>query len=383
MSFSKSRLGRGFLLAACVAALAPAGARAVGTAAGDVIGSVASVFRDVEVLAGGAGNKWEAIQKGYQVRLRDEIRTGPRGRARIEFADRLDESNAGPTVVNIGSNSHVKMESYAVRFQRPKKSEGIIGLIRGTIRAFTKNWGSGSAFKVRTGTSLCGIRGSEEIITFYGSDGDPTYQTCLSGNCFTLSGAGSRNLDTGYQRHIPGPDPQTWRDFKLSQAQIQRLIEKTEMPGNGGKSEEDNFEDTYGDGAGGGSGKPGDTWMGVRWTPEGIPDCKAEVAELVLNSYKWDDIKDYRDFTFYKDELINDRFVVSGMIQTNCLAELLNVQVSVDGGVSWAEARFSEETGSFRYAFDPTGFRDLDLRVRPTFRKEYVEKYQKLKGIGQ
>lgn len=261
-----------------------------------------------------------------------------------------------------------------------KEDRGILDLIRGSIRAFTKGFGGRAAFSVRTGTSLCGIRGSEEVIKYLGS-GAPVYQTCLSGDCFTLSDQGSRNLSVSYQRHIPGPNPGTWRDFKLTQAQLKRLIEQTEMPGNDGKSEEEKFQDTFG-GTGGG-GEPGDTWMGVRWTAAGVPDCKAEVAELVLNSYKWDDIKDYRDFTFYKDELINDRFVVSGMIQTNCLAELLNVQVSVDGGVSWAEARFSEETGSFRYAFDPSGFRDLDLRVRPTFRKEYVEKYQKLKGISR
>ena len=129
-----------------------------------VAGTVASVFRDVEIYRNGA---WRTAERGMELRASDELRTGPRARARIEFADSLIVDNAGPTVVNVGSNAHIRLESYVIsRSQRPARREGVIALIKGTIRAFTRNWGSGSAFHVRYGGSICGIRGTEVVIGY-------------------------------------------------------------------------------------------------------------------------------------------------------------------------------------------------------------------------
>ncbi len=138
--------------------------RASGSA-GDVIAKLAKTHRTVEILPAGRGNRWKRAIKGQTLRLKDHLRTGPKGRARIVFADRYEQGTSGPTVVNMGSRSHVRMESFAVELS--KKRTTVIGLIRGSLRAFTNLFGGpGGAFTVRTGTSLCGIRGTEVAISY-------------------------------------------------------------------------------------------------------------------------------------------------------------------------------------------------------------------------
>ena len=132
---------------------------------GKRVGVIESVFKTVEISRGGNG-QWSPLAKGSTVHILDELRTGPRGRIRIQFEDRLSSSNAGPTVVNIGSDSHVKIEKFLISFNNPPKREGAISLLRGTVRAFTKNWGPHSQFSVRAGASVCGIRGTEVAVSY-------------------------------------------------------------------------------------------------------------------------------------------------------------------------------------------------------------------------
>lgn len=375
---------RAWLLAAALLSLWACPARAQDP--GAPIANLTSVFDDVKVLPQGKGGTWAVAEKGRALYRLDVVRTGPRGRARIEFVDRVQEDNAGPSVVNVGSSTEISMEKFDFSLTE-KASQGILGLIRGTIRTFFKNFGgSRSSFAVRTGTSLCGIRGSESTVTYEGDEGSggqgKAFQSCLSGNCFTIGDStppGGRPLQTGYQRYLPSNDPSQWRDFRLSQQKIQDLLQRTGVPGVSEGSEEGLHRQRYGGGGGGGV-TPGE-YFGVKWTAEGLPDCRAEVLDLMLNSYKWDDIKDYRGFTFYRDELIGGRFVVSGLIKTDCPAEILDIEVSADGGTSWVRARFSKETMTFRYAFNPTGFSELDLRVRPTFKSEIVDEVQVRMGL--
>jgi len=126
------------------------------------IGVAVSVFRTVEVFRNGA---WTPVERGMRILVSDEIRTGPKGRARIEFDDKIQQTNAGPTVINIGSNALIRLAAYQVRLDNPAQRQGVVDLIRGSIRAFTRRWGPESAFRVRYGASICGIRGTEVAIT--------------------------------------------------------------------------------------------------------------------------------------------------------------------------------------------------------------------------
>lgn len=369
-------------------------ARAVGTEPGEIVGTVVSVFKTVDVFR--KNKKIPGIQAGFKLERNDELRTGLRGRARIEFADRYQDKDSGPSVINVASRSHIKVEDFRINLEDSTKNKGVIELIKGAIRAFAKGWGGQeAAFSVRTGTSLCGIRGSEEVVRYFGNQADGQQgmgsHSCLSGDCFTqpadLFGGGRRQLGDGIQRLMPSGDPKTWKDTKLSQKKAQSLVGETGVPGVSDEESEEKKYGQQGEQRGqlpqGGTLTPGASWMGVRWTPEGLPDCQASVQDLMLNTYRWDEIRDQRDFTFYKDELVNGRFVVSGQVSTQCPGELLQVDVSVDGGASWVQAVFNPQAGTFRYEFDPTGFTELDLRVRPSFQPDLVEKYRASTGLGR
>lgn len=345
-------------------------ALAVGSEPGAVVGRVVGFSGTVEVLPQGKGGAWKPVELNYPLVLGDVIRTGSSSRARLEFADRDPQSAAGPSVINLGDETELAVESFLVKFEKPRKSQGFFELIRGTIRAFTKGWSGDSNFSVRSGATVCGIRGSEQIVRVVpGLDG-ALLQTNVSGNVYTTPGArwgaaGERKLQELYQRTMPTPDPATWKDQPLSAARLKAQVAQSELPGNGGKTEDALYEETRArEGGRTGKAPPGG---------DGLPDCTASVVDLTLNHYLWDDIKQYRDFTFFKDELVDGRFVVSGSIKTGCPPGILVVEVSLDGGESWERARFSAEALTFRYEFDPAGYEDLDLRVRASFDPETID----------
>ncbi len=364
----------------------PAGA--IGTAPGEIAAYVQGLLGPVQVLRRGQTQKWDPLAVGMAVEVGDTVRTGGTGRVRLEFTDRDEAANAGPSVMNLAPDSELVVERFSVKLDDPTKSEGVFDLIKGKIRSFMKGWGSSSSVNVRAGVAVCGIRGSEQVVQrVEGSDG--VIQTNLDGNVFTLSDDTSafptpKPLDRFMERMMTGRDPKTWRDRKLSDVRIQSLVSATWAPGGEGLlgewwTREHGSKKGMQRGAAPGTGE---LFRGVRWTPDGLPDCKANVADLYLNSYDWKDLRQYRDFAFFRDELIDGRFVVSGSITTDCPADILGVEVSVDGGRSWVAARYSEKTLTFRYSFDPTGFSDLDLKVRTVFKGEVIEAYRTAQGGG-
>jgi hypothetical protein len=138
-----------------------------------IVGTVQSTFQRVEYRPGSKHGGWLNVTRGLKLRKHDELRTGPRGLARIQFADHYTKGNAGPSIINVGKNTHIRIEKFVISFDDPPHSNGVIGLIRGSLRAFTKNWGFRSSFSVRTGTSLVGIRGTE-LAVVYDPDTDKT-----------------------------------------------------------------------------------------------------------------------------------------------------------------------------------------------------------------
>lgn len=228
-----SRRLRSLVVSCAVLGLAVSASRAA-----EAVARVTSVFKQVKILSAGAGQDWRVAEVGEELFLADEIRTGQRGRARVEFLDRYQDRNSGPSVINVASDSLIKIEDFYRDPQDTRKNRGFIDLVRGAIRVFSKGWGGDSMFTVRTGTSLCGIRGSEEFVAFRGVVGgveQPVTQSCLSGSCFTDpigSFAGQRRpLDVGFQRLMPSQDPATWRDVRLTEGQRQGQVGESGVPG--------------------------------------------------------------------------------------------------------------------------------------------------------
>ena len=139
-----------------------------------VVATLVGAFKTVEVRS--KHGDWIKAEQGYQIRKGDEIRTGPKGRARIEFADRYQELNAGPSVLNVGSDSQVAIDRFLVnRDLDNAKRDGLVDIFKGWIRAWSKGWGGQSTFSVRTGTSLCGIRGTDVVLNYEPSTDVATY----------------------------------------------------------------------------------------------------------------------------------------------------------------------------------------------------------------
>lgn len=121
-------------------------------------GTIASVFRTATITR---GKETFRAGKNQKVFVGDIITTGSRGRVRIELNDRIPAKNVGPTTMNIGNNSRVVIKVFSPR--TPSRSS-LVDLVRGSIRSFTRGFSGQAAFSVRTGTSLCGIRGTEILI---------------------------------------------------------------------------------------------------------------------------------------------------------------------------------------------------------------------------
>jgi len=132
-----------------------------------IIGNVLAQTGDVLVnyCSGGHGT----LKKGDEITIGDCIRTGPKGRARIMMNDRDEKRNAGPSVINIAANSEMCFKTFLINFDDPPENNTIIGMIKGTIRTFFRGWGRNSSVSIRTGVTVCGIRGSDVIVSY-----DPT-----------------------------------------------------------------------------------------------------------------------------------------------------------------------------------------------------------------
>jgi hypothetical protein len=132
------------------------------TPVAEVVGALNNALGGVFVLRPGASEA-EPAAAGTLLCQGDQLETFGTGRARVQYADRAE--NAGPTVVNLGFNTQIKIVKFEVPSLNPSERNILIDLIRGAVRAFTKGWGQGS-FNVRSGTSICGGRGTHFSVSY-------------------------------------------------------------------------------------------------------------------------------------------------------------------------------------------------------------------------
>jgi hypothetical protein len=110
--------------------------------------------------------EWEkSTGTGDRVQIGDELKTIDRGRARIQFDDRFDDENSGPSIINMGRETSICIAEYVQRLENDGAT-GVMEFFKGQIRVFLKNWGRTSYLEVKTGTSVCGIRGTDFVISY-------------------------------------------------------------------------------------------------------------------------------------------------------------------------------------------------------------------------
>lgn len=160
--------------------IAAAGLLALGLAAGaaaaeiDPVATLSPVTGTVEVRH---AETWERGLDGTELMRKDHVRTGRASSARIVFHDAVE--GAAATTVDVVPGTEVSLEQLEIQPGRPPRRVGFLGLLRGAVRTWTKGWTGGSIFSTKTGTTVCGIRGSE---VFLGRDGAESTVMMLGGD---------------------------------------------------------------------------------------------------------------------------------------------------------------------------------------------------------
>ncbi|MGP0594630.1 FecR family protein [Nitrospira sp. T9] len=184
----------------------PKFARALGNAPGDIAaylvglrGKVDVFVKKIEIDEDGKRKEtgvrqWIPARKGYALHLDARVRTG-RGRVALEFTDRDEAYDLGPSVFNLGDNTEVEISDFHVNWDRFER-DGCLDLIRGKIEGFIKGWGGQSGFCVRCGVAVIGVRGTEFTVDYDPSLEIVTVQV-TEGEVVLTGPGGSRLIKTG------------------------------------------------------------------------------------------------------------------------------------------------------------------------------------------
>jgi hypothetical protein len=131
----------------------------------EAVGVVASTFGEVEVCD--SAGECRQAQEGDVIFRGDTITTGsgPKNRVRIRLDDRFANPEAGPSIISMSRGTQLGVNSYVDRGTGEDDRwfwEVIFGSIRSTFKSFSSRR---SAMNVKTGTSVCGIRGTTYIVS--------------------------------------------------------------------------------------------------------------------------------------------------------------------------------------------------------------------------
>jgi hypothetical protein len=132
-------------------------------------GKIAAITGQVEFLeyASASGwSSWVPARTGVQLEKGDSLRTGPGSSVTIVFSTANRDFIVNKVEAVLGPNTEIEIGDLIFRESLSSQDQSVLRLIRGTLRALTKNWGIKSVFSVRTGTSICGIRGTEVAISY-------------------------------------------------------------------------------------------------------------------------------------------------------------------------------------------------------------------------
>jgi len=174
------------------------------------IGVVDKVENEAKIVA---GDNTAAAIIGTPIHMRDELRTGAKGRLKIIFRDE--------TVLTLGEKASVVIDRYVYD---PDKGvgEAVLQATRGAFRFATGRIKAMNKSKIAVSTPVAdiGVRGTE----FWGGPIDAEYGILLlNGEVTVANQAGSVTLTPGQGTDIPSPldapgEPKTWGAEKIARA---------------------------------------------------------------------------------------------------------------------------------------------------------------------
>lgn len=116
------------------------------------VASVSGLDGDVYLMEKGA-NRWTIAVKGSELDVGDTVKTGSGGRVTLYFAD--------GSRLSLGNDSELRIKKF---YLKRNKRKAVYSLSTGKLRAFIKGFTGRSDIKVRTPTSVSGVKGTDFIV---------------------------------------------------------------------------------------------------------------------------------------------------------------------------------------------------------------------------
>jgi hypothetical protein len=132
-----------------------------------------SISQPGVMIRGSDDTDWKPALDAMLIKKGDTVRTASGGKAIIIYQG----NDGGYGALSIGSDTEINIDEFTAMEQEGmpaflsgitgKKYNGLMTLIKGTLRWITKGWKSSSIFSVKAGTTLCGgIRGCDVIVRY-------------------------------------------------------------------------------------------------------------------------------------------------------------------------------------------------------------------------
>jgi hypothetical protein len=115
----------------------------------------------IDFCGGGRG----PIAQGDQIRVADCLQTGPDGYLRLSMSDRVDEIDAGPTVIDLPAGTDLCLEDLTVDPADPPRRDALIKLTGGTFKWWAPGWQANGDLSVQAGTTLLGGQASQVLVS--------------------------------------------------------------------------------------------------------------------------------------------------------------------------------------------------------------------------
>ncbi len=183
-----------------------------------IIGYVVGQYGDsrIDYCEGGGG----AAERGTPIRIGDCLQTGDRGRMRIQMNDMDTTTKAGPSHLNMSTNSLMCFNSFSVH--RDDGKPGLIDFLKGTIRVITDGWNPGSGFGVNVSVKAAVIVASDVVLEYdpesdllssYVNEGNVEITDITSGDSLLLTDGEQLQSSPGSIGSVERMSSRDWKDL--------------------------------------------------------------------------------------------------------------------------------------------------------------------------
>lgn len=131
----------------------------------NILGRVIDIRGEHEVFRHGVRR---VLNEGDEIQLLDRIETGFKGWIKIQLYDAERYENHKATLLTFGENTSVNLTDWVIssdnikaKIDAIRKRSAAVELLKGVIRFFAPPVYGESSFSIRSGGSICGIRGTE------------------------------------------------------------------------------------------------------------------------------------------------------------------------------------------------------------------------------